>query len=113
MISFTLPSAPSVNNLFTNVPGRGRVRSERYRAWIDAACWSMKARHPSGWQMLSGPVAIEITTGNARQDIDNCSKGILDLLAYMRVIDDDKQVVDLRITRGGKPKEAIVTVREI
>lgn len=115
MITFTVPTPPSVNNLFVNVPGKGRVRSQRYQAWAHAAGWAMRI---AGWNPpltlgFRGPVSVTILNGNARQDIDNCAKGILDLLTEMQVIEDDKQVVGLHITRGGKPKEAIVTVREI
>lgn len=111
MLTFTIPSPPSVNNLFANVPGKGRVRSERYRIWANAAGWAMKAYRPGGWETLSGQVSVEIINGNSRQDIDNCAKGVLDLLTEMQVIGDDKQVVDLRIMRGGRPKEAVVIVR--
>jgi crossover junction endodeoxyribonuclease RusA len=109
-LTFTIPSPPSVNNLFANVPGKGRVKSERYRIWANAAGWAM-VTGVHHWKQLSGPVAVEIISGNGRQDIDNCAKGILDLLTDMAVIADDKQIVDLRIMRGGKRREAIVTVR--
>jgi Holliday junction resolvase RusA-like endonuclease len=62
------------------------------------------------WPTLTGPVSIEIVNGNSRQDIDNGIKALLDLLTDMAVIADDDQVVDLRIMRGGKPDQAIVTV---
>ncbi len=30
-----LPYPPVLNNLYANVPGKGRVKSERYRAWAN------------------------------------------------------------------------------
>lgn len=109
MISFTLPAPPSVNNLFANVPGKGRVRSDRYRAWANAAGWTIKAHGPLQ-PVMWGRVSVSILTGNVRQDIDNGTKAILDLLVDMAVIADDKQVGELIIRRGGKPREAVVTV---
>lgn len=112
-ISFTIPAPPSVNNLFANVPGKGRVRSQRYRTWANAAGWSMR-RTDHGtinfWQVALGPVCVSIINGNVRGDIDNGAKAVLDLLVDMGVIGDDKQVAELRITRGGKAREATVTV---
>ncbi len=115
MLTFTIPSPPSVNGLYANVPGKGRVRSERYRIWANAAGWAMRAGEgrARSWDTIKGPIAIEIINGNCRQDLDNSIKAPLDLLTDMAVIVDDDQVVDLRIMRGGKPREAIVTVRAL
>jgi len=112
MLTFTIPSPPSVNHLYANVSGKGRVRSQRYRIWATAAGWAMRtdAGRARSWPTLTGPVSIEIVNGNSRQDIDNGIKALLDLLTDMAVIADDDQVVDLRIMRGGKPDQAIVTV---
>ncbi len=44
MIVYRLPAPPSVNNLFRNVPGKGRVRSSEYVAWCEAAGWSLRAQ---------------------------------------------------------------------
>lgn len=115
MLTFVIPSPPSVNGLFANVPGRGRVRSKGYRIWRNAAGWALKTEgtQARSWETIAGPVEVRIVNGSQRLDGDNSAKAILDLLVDMRVIGDDRQVVDLRITRGAKSREATVTVREI
>ena len=37
---------PSVNQLFANVAGKGRVRTGRYRAWAQVAGWQIKTQRP-------------------------------------------------------------------
>ena len=37
---------PSANQLFANVASKGRVRSERYRAWAQVAGWQIKTQRP-------------------------------------------------------------------
>lgn len=107
---YRIPSPPSVNNLYANIPGRGRIKSERYKAWLNAAGWAVSPRPAAP---MSGPVAVEIVLGSRRLDIDNGSKACLDLLVKMAVIADDKQVIDLHIRRAGPSKEAVLSVREI
>ena len=40
--TFTLPTPPSVNNLFSTV-GNRRVKSRTYAAWMQAARWQIAA----------------------------------------------------------------------
>lgn len=114
MLTFCLPAPPSANSLFANVPGRGRVRTERYRTWANAAAWAMKldGTKARSWKTITGPVALTIICG-ARGDLDNKIKALADLLVSAAVLKDDDQVVDIHITRGGAAKEAVVTVREL
>lgn len=109
-VRFTLPAPPSVNNLFANVPGKGRVRSHRYLAWLEEAGWAMKQTNHNFWETIQTPVSVSIVSGNQRQDIDNMAKAILDLIVDMGVISDDKLVAELHITRGAKSREACVTI---
>ncbi|HXE05177.1 MAG TPA: RusA family crossover junction endodeoxyribonuclease, partial [Bryobacteraceae bacterium] len=113
-LTFVIPAAPSANNLFFNAPGRGRVKSDRYRTWRQAAGNEMRieGNRLRTWETIHGRAAVEITC-NPRGDIDNRAKPIIDLLVHMAVLKDDRQIDDVRIIRGGDPARAIVTVREI
>jgi len=113
-MTFCLPAPPSANSLFRNVPGVGRVRTARYKTWAQAAGWALKldGNKSRTWETINGPVALTIICG-ARGDLDNKIKALADLLVSSAVIKDDDQVVDIRITRGGSAKEAIVTVKEL
>lgn len=95
--TITLPFPPSLNNLFANVAKRGRVRSERYRQWANAAGWELKSAKP---QKVSGPVALTILLGKPdrrKRDLDGLSKAPIDLLVEYQVIEDDSLVQRLTL----------------
>jgi crossover junction endodeoxyribonuclease RusA len=101
-----LPIPPSTNNLFTNKRAGGRVKSAKYKAWMDAAGWEIKLQRPP---TLHPPlrtclrVLIEAPLGQNR-DLDNALKPLLDVLVKMGVIADDSLVDDLRIVRNATPR---------
>lgn len=109
-IAFTITRPPSTNNLFSNVPGKGRVKTAKYKAWITAAGWEMKAEH-SGILVprFEGPCAVAIE-GVKRIDVDNSCKPVLDLLQAMNVLANDKLVEELRVCRSGACGEGKVRV---
>lgn len=80
---------PATNNLYANVPGKGRVKTERYAGWLDESGWRIAAQRPG---RIVGPFATEITVtrpDNRRRDLDNMLKPVLDCLVRHRVIPDD------------------------
>lgn len=94
---------PSVNSLFTNVTGKGRVRTDRYRVWANAAGWQVKAQRPDP---VAGNVSLDIICkrkDNRRRDLSNFVKALEDLLVTHGVIEDDSLVSDLRIRYGEVP----------
>ena len=114
-LTFTIPSPPSVNNLYANIPGKGRVKSSRYRTWRQAAGWAMRVdgNKTRSWPTIAGPVEVQFINGNRRGDLDNGCKAVGDLLVEMGVISDDRLIEKWSISRGGEPKQAVVTVREL
>jgi len=109
MITVHIPVPPSTNGLFANIPGRGRIKSERYRAWLVVAGTELNLQRPKA---VNGPVSVDLMMKrpNGSSDIDNRIKAALDLLVLHRLIDDDKKVVDVR-ARWGAVEDCIVTVR--
>jgi Holliday junction resolvase RusA-like endonuclease len=89
---FTCPQPPSTNNLFRNVPGKGRVRTRAYKQWIERAGWEVKIQRPVP---VEGRVRMLIE-GVMRIDVDNV-KAIPDLAKKLGIIGDDRLVRDLRI----------------
>lgn len=93
----TLP--PSVNNLFATVRGGRRIKSKRYRAWLTAAGWEIRARCIP---LMVGPVALhyelERPANKRRTDCANREKALSDLLVSCGVIEDDSLVE--RVTIG-------------
>ena len=107
--TISLPFPPPLNNLFANVAGKGRVKSDRYRQWANAAGWEIQSVRPKA---IPGPVAITILLGKPdrrRRDLDGMAKAVCDLLVDHRVIEDDSLVQ--RLTLAWAPVQgAHVTV---
>lgn len=102
---------PSVNNLYFNVPGKGRVKSNRYKIWRSAASWDIKAAKPSSF---SCKVILDLTVEKpkgVRSDISNRIKAIEDVLVEMGVLVDDSQIEEVR-ARWGAVKGARIELRE-
>jgi crossover junction endodeoxyribonuclease RusA len=101
MIRIDLPKPPSVNNLYINVQGRGRVKSPKYRAWIEQAWRVLMVAQPA---RLEGPVSIECQfEDKGSGDIDNFSKAVLDLLVLYQVIEDDRRSIVRRLNLSWSP----------
>jgi len=109
-VSFTvtLPLPPPTNNLFVNVPGKGRVKSRRYKAWRRDAILSIFAQVPAP-RRIAGAVAVSLCVpATMRGDLDNRLKAALDALVAANRIDDDRNVTAITIVRGGADAGRIV-----
>lgn len=93
--TYPLPSPISVNSIYRNVYGMGRVKTARYRTWEQAAGWALKSAGPI--VKISGPVwlTFRIPRPRSTMDIDNCLKAYIDLLMSLGAIDDDRNVTGL------------------
>jgi crossover junction endodeoxyribonuclease RusA len=96
---FTLPPPPSTNALYANVPGKGRVKTRAYKAWITEAGWEIKIQLGGTIHTWNEPVGMLIE-GVKRLDLDNL-KAIPDLCKTMGLIADDRLITDLHIVRAG------------
>jgi Holliday junction resolvase RusA-like endonuclease len=91
VILLELPTPPSVNQLYRNKRGHGRVKTQVYQDWQGHAGWRLKLQNPGH---IAGPVIIVVNierTNNAA-DVDNRIKATFDLLVTHRVIEDDSRV---------------------
>jgi len=91
---------PSVNSLFRNVAGKGRVRTKRYKEWAAAAGWDCVRKGS-----IAGPFQIAIILSRKKRrfnaDLDNHgTKAILDLLVSHQVIEDDSLAERISIEWG-------------
>ncbi len=93
-----LPYPPSTNNLFRNRAG-GRAKTEAYNAWHQHAGLVLNGQRI---ERTPGPVVIDITVERRRKtaDIDGKLKAPIDLLVEHRVIDDDRNVAEVRARWG-------------
>jgi crossover junction endodeoxyribonuclease RusA len=89
MIVLDLPFPVSVNALYCNKAGKGRVKSQRYREWSNVAGWQLKAQKPG---KITGRYALTILLeqkDGRRRDIGNLEKSVSDLLVEHGVVEDD------------------------
>jgi len=82
----------SVNAMYRNVKGRGRVKSQRYNTWLNAVNWQVAAQKP---EKVEGDIEVAIfckKPDRRKRDVDNCIKAVLDLLVSNSLIEDDSKV---------------------
>lgn len=111
---------PPVNNLYVSA-GKRRIKSERYRRWLEQMGWEIKA--PGGIMpardRIAGKVAVTVDVGRPftstgkiiKSDIDGRLKAALDLLVMMDLIDDDSGVDDVRARWRMEPGCTITVTR--
>ncbi len=95
-LAVTIPRPPSVNGLFANAPGKGRVKTAHYKAWIQEAGLRLNQQTVDA-PMISGPIKICMILDKGRADLDNLCKPVLDLLVSHRLIHDDRNVNELHV----------------
>lgn len=90
-MTYRLPMPPSVNKLYSNVPGKGRVLTARYRTWRRAA---MNELLTQPRERIEGPVTLRLLLPRAKRkgDASNRFKAVEDILVHMGLIDDDRFV---------------------
>lgn len=97
-MTLRLSVPPSVNSLYANVPGVGRITSRRYKQWQKEAGWQILIQKP---KRILGPYEIAVRVPrNVAGDLDNRCKGLLDLLVKMKVVADDRWCEALSIRRA-------------
>lgn len=89
---------PSVNAMYRNVSGRGRVRTKAYKAWAKVAWAELQQQ---ALPKFSGQVSVTIQLPQKmRGDVDNRAKATLDLLQACGVVANDRQCDPVHIGRA-------------
>lgn len=97
-MTLRLPVPPSVNSLYANVPGVGRITSRRYKQWQKEAGWQILIQKPT---RVYGPYTLSITLPRKmRGDISNRVKAVEDVLVELSVTPDDRFCESVTIRRG-------------
>lgn len=96
-VSFTMPMPPSVNQLFRNLPGKGRVKTEAYFDWRSFAVTSIRQQQIGG---LTGRVLVllGVERMSLSADIDNRIKAMFDVMVEAKVIADDRFVTAFAVS---------------
>lgn len=116
-VSFELPLPPSTNQLFANEPGKGRVKTSLYRAWIASAASHLMLQRV---KPVASPVAITITLDgkvHRGRDLGNVEKAVTDLLVSQGIIAGDNLMhvrrILLEYAPGPLEPVAVVEVQRI
>lgn len=110
MIDIRLPLPPSVNALYRNVPGRGRVKTARYLTWLKAAGHALKDQKP---KKISGDYQLWLwceRPDKRRRDLANLVKGIEDLLVAHGVVEDDSLCAEVHLYWMGTGRECVARI---
>ncbi|KQP53058.1 RusA family crossover junction endodeoxyribonuclease [Methylobacterium sp. Leaf106] len=113
MICFTVAIPPSTNNLFFSVSGKGRRKTDAYKAWIKEA--SIVAKLAIRAKRIDGPYALNIQIGkpdNRRRDLGNLEKALSDLLVSVGAVSDDSACQRIEMEWSPNVDGAFVRVME-
>lgn len=105
-----LPIPPSVNGMYVNVPGRGRVSSKALRDWKKDAGWRLQSQPR---QQFAGPFRIMLYVPAAmRGDVDARLKAAIDLLVTHKITPDDRfaQSVSAERCEAVPPGECLLII---
>ena len=95
--SFTLPVPPSVNALYLNKPGIGRVKKGAYDDFIRRGVAAIRGQHvqpiPGYVIAIFGVERMSVTA-----DIDNRLKSMLDTIVTAGIIADDSMVTGIAVS---------------
>jgi hypothetical protein len=96
-VAFTLPTPPSVNELYKNVKGVGRVKAGLYDDFIRRGVASIRLQ---GVAALPGYVVavFGVERMSITADIDNRLKSMLDTIVKAGVIEDDRFVTAIAVS---------------
>lgn len=105
-MKFEISVGPSVNSMYRNVPGVGRVKSTAYKKWAKIAMFEMMAQRKLPLPVPPVCLTIRLPDSNGRGDLSNRVKCLEDLLVRMGMISDDndkiirKLVVEVGAAKG-------------
>jgi Holliday junction resolvase RusA-like endonuclease len=112
-ICITLPKPPTVNQLYRNVPRKGRVRTEHYNRWRQHAGWLVQAER---FRPINGRYrfCLEIHEDDPA-DVDGRVKAVLDLFVWLGLTGDDRLCWSCHTDRvpAVEPGSVNVTIEEI
>jgi hypothetical protein len=110
-LRFTLPVAPPLNNIFLNVPGKGRVKTKRYRQWIKDADDYYLLQGLQRAEKIAVPFACHMKfPKNLRGDLDGRAKTILDWMVSRNLTIDDVHCRKLLLEYGGSDDSVFIEV---
>ncbi len=95
-MKFTIPKPPSVNTLY-GFRGWHKYMTRKGKEWFETAGWSIREQTTIGKPLRESKLIVHafIIIG----DIDNLLKATQDLLTKMGIIEDDKWIMEISMTK--------------
>jgi Holliday junction resolvase RusA-like endonuclease len=103
-----IPSPPSANKMYRNVPGVGTIKSKAYRQWQIDVGWLIKQKPVTSFGQMLVEVKIWVPRFRKR-DADNFLKPIGDALQLYGIVKNDSQI-ERWIVERHDDKDALVEV---
>jgi Holliday junction resolvase RusA-like endonuclease len=85
-----LPFPISTNSLYANIRGRGRIKTKRYKEWVQEA-YLMSCKQDLQFFQNRVDIIIHLGGGRKNSDCSNMIKGIEDFLVNQKIIFDDSK----------------------
>jgi crossover junction endodeoxyribonuclease RusA len=100
MVKLSLPVPPSVNAMYRNVAGRGRVKTAAYKRWVRDADSHYLMQKPR-LRPIVGEYELSIRLPKAtRGDVDNRVKAVADYLVSREITADDRHCQKITVQRA-------------
>lgn len=100
-MTYDLPFPPSVNAMYRNVNGRGRVKTQEYKDWLIEAGLMLRRQKPAA---VVGQAELLIELDHTRRgDATNRIKAVEDLIVAHGILADDSKKFVKRVTVSWEP----------
>lgn len=113
-MKFDISVGPSLNSMYRNVPGVGRVKSSDYKKWAKLAMQEMMIQRNQPLPTPPVTLTIRLPDSGGRGDLSNRVKALEDLLVRMHCLpDDNDRIIKKLVVEVGAPKgRAIIELEE-
>ena len=96
-MKFSIPKPPSVNTLY-GFHGWHKYMTKRGKEWFEEAGWKIREQVPYTGKPLRES-KLTIVAYIIQGDIDNLLKATQDLLTQMEIIEDDRYIMHIDMTK--------------
>lgn len=97
-VAFTIPTPPSVNQIYRNKPGRGRVKSGLYDDFIARAVTAIRLQKVKPLDSGNYIAVFGVERMSMCADIDNRLKAMIDTIVKAGLITDDRFITAIAVS---------------
>lgn len=97
-VAFTIPTPPSVNQIYRNKQGRGRVKTGLYDDFIARAITAIRLQRVSPLDPGNYIAVFGVERMSACADVDNRLKSMIDSIVKAGIIEDDRFITAIAVS---------------